>query len=136
MEVENTFCLIHLEGIGGPLTCFSTHSLSTFLRFRDCWLDVDGKQTDTARASLDKLPRQDCERIIENEEDENEVPLHYHRACYSRFTDKAKLKAAQVRKEKSLATVAVDIATETVSICKDNLNKSYFNHVESCIPNQ
>lgn len=121
MEAENTplspFCLIHLEGIDGPLTRFSAHPLSTFLRFRDCWLNVNGKQTDTARASLDKLSREDCERLIESEEDKNEILLYYHRACYSRFTDKAKLKAAQVRKEKSLATVAADVATETVSTC-------------------
>ena len=112
---DTSLCLIHLEGTGGPLTRFSRNSLSTFLRFRECWLNVDGKQTDTAQTSLEKLSREDCERIIENEEDESEVPFYYHRTCYSRFTDKAKLKAAQIRKEKSLAAVAADITGETVS---------------------
>ncbi len=113
-KMESTrCCLIHLEGIEGPLTRFSRHSLSTFLRFRETWLNVDGKQTDIAAATLQKLSKEDCEKLIDNDE-EDEVPFFYHRKCYSRFTDKAKLQAAQTRKEKYLATQTT--GTEMVSI--------------------
>ncbi len=97
-------CLIHLEDIEDPLTRFSRHSLSSFLRFRETWLNVDGKQTDIAAATLQKLSKEDCEKLIDNDE-EDEVPFFYHRKCYSRFTDKAKLQAAQTRKRKILGNI-------------------------------
>ena len=82
-------CLIHFKGETGQLTRFTETSLGKVKNSHTVWLLLDGQQREIAEKIAPTLASLQ-ESIIDNN-------LHYHRNCYSKFTNVTLIKGAQVR---------------------------------------
>jgi hypothetical protein len=86
-------CLIHFKGEKGPLTCFTETSFKKVLASHELWLTLDGEQREIA----DKTAH-----VLKNLQSFNYPSdmlkdVHYHRTCYSKFTNVTLIKRAQAR---------------------------------------
>lgn len=85
-------CLIHFKsGENEHLSTFSVKSFQNFLFYRNSWLLLKGEQTDVAKKTIDLVSDKDLQQAYR---------YHYHRSCYSKFTNKTLLTRAQSRKRK------------------------------------
>ena len=92
-EHRKPSCLIHFKGESGFLTRFTDISLKKFLTCHELWLKLDGKQREiavkTTQIVKDIQATGNPSSIICN--------LHYHRSCYSKFTNRTSIGRAQTR---------------------------------------
>jgi hypothetical protein len=91
-EVTSTSsCLIHFKGEKRPLTCFTETSFRKVLTNHELWLTLDGAQREIADKTahvLKNLQSFNCPSGMLKD-------IHYHRKCYSKFTNVTLIKRAQ-----------------------------------------
>ena len=95
-EHREPSCLIHFKGESGVLTRFTGISLEKFLTCHKLRLGLDGEQREiaenTTHIAKDIQTTGDLRDITCN--------LHYHRSCYSKFTNLTSIRRAQTRSAK------------------------------------
>ena len=104
-QTTKSRCLIHFNGQCGPLTAFTEVSFKKFLLFRDEWIALDGEQRQAAEKSFSVVTGEEIQTGPEN--------FYYHRACYSKFTNKSLITHAKRRCEKKEEIDKKSNATKT-----------------------
>lgn len=93
-------CLIHFKGEEGHLTCFSEVSYDKFKTSQQLWRSLDGQQREIAHKIKEIV-----EEIAKVENPSEAIQnLHYHRSCYSKFTNITLIRRAQARCDKQQET--------------------------------
>lgn len=93
-------CLVHFKGEEGPLTCFSEVSFEKLKTSQQLWLSLDGQQREIAEKTTEIL-----QEIVSMEDPSQAIEkLHYHRSCYSKFTNITLIRRAQARCNKHQGT--------------------------------
>lgn len=97
-------CLIHFEEEEGRLTTFTKNSFEKFLTSHEQWITLDGQQQKIAERTNDIVRNVKSSdqplHVIQN--------LHYHRKCYSKFTNVTLIKRAQSRCSKQSVITEAD----------------------------
>jgi hypothetical protein len=88
--VASPSCLIHFKGETGQLTSFTRTSFGKVVDSHMLWLSLDGQQREVAERIAPTLN-------IRSLDDSSIDNLHYHRDCYSKFTNVTLIKRAQAR---------------------------------------
>ncbi len=86
-------CLVHFKGETGFLTRFTDISLEKFLKCHELWLGLDGEHREIADNTTSIVTE------IQTTGDLSNITchLHYHRSCYSKFTNRTSITRAQTR---------------------------------------
>ena len=95
-EHRGPSCLINFKGESVVLTRFTDISLETFLTCHKLWLGLDGEQREIAESTTH------IAKDIQTTGDLRDITcnLHYHRSCYSKFTNLTSIRRAQTRSAK------------------------------------
>ena len=103
-EHRKPSCLIHFKTESGFLTRFTDISLKKFLACHELWLDheLDGKQREIA---VKKASSMTCN-------------LHYHRSCYSKFTNRTSIGRSQTRCAKRKKDDEISVKEDENTITK------------------
>ncbi len=93
-------CLIHFKGEKGPLTCFTETAFKKVLTSHELWITLDGEQREIADKTSGVL------KNLHNLNHPSDMikDMHYHRTCYSKFTNVTLIKRAQARCAKEQET--------------------------------